>query len=403
VARSATQAEPAEIEAALLTGGGDPHYAFSLAMGLVSKGVAVDFIGGDEGDRPEMHATLKLHFHHFRRSSRKGASFIEKGWGLLAYYGRLIRYAAIAKPKVFHILWNNKFEHFDRTVLMLYYKLLGKRTLLTAHNINAGVRDSKDSWLNRLTLRIQYRLTDHIFVHTEQMRTDLVEGFGVRTSAVTIIPMGINDAVPSTALTCEEAKHRLGIKRDEKVILFFGNITAYKGLEFLITAFERLVTEGGNYRLIVAGRAKKDSDPYVADIVDRLNRKVVGDRTILRMTFIPDEDLELYFKAADVAVLPYTMIYQSGVLFLAYGFGLPAIVSDAGSLRQDVVEGETGFVCRSGDPVDLAMTIDRYFASDLYRDLDTRRGKIRDCIQKKHSWDTVSECTLRTYVQALQK
>ena len=54
------------------------------------------------------------------------------------YYAKLIRYAATAKPKIFHILWNNKFELFDRTVLMLYYRLLGKRIVLTAHNVNAG-------------------------------------------------------------------------------------------------------------------------------------------------------------------------------------------------------------------------------------------------------------------------
>ena len=77
---------------------------------------------------------------------------------MFEYYVRLVRYAATAKPKLFHILWNNKFELFDRTVLMLYYKLLGKSIVFTAHNVNAGKRDSNDSWLNRLSLKIQYQL-----------------------------------------------------------------------------------------------------------------------------------------------------------------------------------------------------------------------------------------------------
>ena len=68
------------------------------------------------------------------------------------YYAKLIRYAATAKPRIFHILWNNKFEFFDRTLLMLYYRLLGKKIVLTVHNVNAGRRDSKDTRLNRLTL-----------------------------------------------------------------------------------------------------------------------------------------------------------------------------------------------------------------------------------------------------------
>ena len=69
------------------------------------------------------------------------------GWprsvGFLRYYARLIRYAATAEPTVLHILWHNKIEAFDRTVLMLYYRLLGKRLVFTAHNVNAGRRDSK--------------------------------------------------------------------------------------------------------------------------------------------------------------------------------------------------------------------------------------------------------------------
>jgi glycosyltransferase involved in cell wall biosynthesis len=395
------QGSPAEIEAALLTGGGDRHYAFGLAMGLVSKGVVLDFIGGDEVDSPEMHATPKLNFFHLRRNSRQDAGYVAKMWRVLSYYGCLIRYAYTAKPKVFHILWNNKFEHFDRTLLMLYYRLLGKRIVLTAHNVNAGVRDATDTRLNRLTLGIQYRLTDHIFVHTQQMRNELVEAFGVPKASVSVIRYGINNAVPSTTLTCEEARQRLGIGKGEKAILFFGNIAAYKGLEYLIAAFERIIADGGDYRLIVAGRAKNASDPYVVDIRERLNRKIVRERTILRMEFIPDEEMELYLKGADVTVLPYTRIFQSGVLFLAYSFGLPVIASDVGSLREDVVEGETGFICKPEDPLDLAKTIERYFASSLYRDLNSHRGQIREYIQERHSWDAVGEKTRSVYAEAL--
>jgi glycosyltransferase involved in cell wall biosynthesis len=393
---------PAEIEAALLTGGGDRSYAVGLAMGLLSKGVVVDFIGGDEVDRRGMQATTKLRFFHLRRNSRQDAGYVEKIWRVLSYYCRLVHYAATAKPKVFHILWNNKFEHFDRTLFMLYYRLLGKRIVLTAHNVNAGVRDATDTWLNRLTLGIQYRLSDHIFVHTEQMRTELVESFSVPEASVSVIRFGINEAVPRTALTCEEARQRLGIGQSEKAILFFGNIAAYKGLEYLIEAFERMVAEGGDYRLIVAGRAKKATDPYVADIQKRLDRKIVRERTIVRMEFIPDEELEVYLKAADVAVLPYTRIFQSGVLFLAYSFGLPVIASDVGSLREDVVEGETGLICRAEDAADLARTIERYFESSLYRDLGSRREQIRAYIQERHSWDAVGERTRSVYVEALR-
>ena len=398
---AASRSEPDAIEAALLTGGGDRHYAFGLAMGLVSKGVVLDFIGGDEVDSHEMHTTLNLTYYNLRRNGRRNAGYIEKVWRVLSYYGRLVHYAATAKPRVFHILWNNKFEHFDRTLLMVYYKLQGKRIILTAHNVNAGVRDASDTWLNFLTLRAQYRLADHIFVHTERMRDELLGSFGVPRTSVSVIRYGVNNAVPTTALTHEEARQRLGIGSHERSILFFGNIAAYKGLEYLISAFERLVLEGGPYRLIIAGRAKEVSDPYVENLQRMLQRETVRERAILRMEFIPDEEIELYFKAADVTVLPYTRIFQSGVLFLAYSFGLPVIATDVGSLREDVVEGRTGFISKPGNSDDLAQMIERYFASSLFANLASHRPEIRQYVLERHSWDTVSETTRNVYREVL--
>ena len=98
---------------------------------------------------------------------------------------------------------------------------------------------------------------------------------------------------------------------------------------------------------------------------------------LLRAEFIPDDETETYFKAADVLVLPYRHIYQSGVLFLGHSFGLPVLAADVGSLKDDIVEGKTGFVFRPEDPDDLARVIEQYFASDLYADLNNRRKEIR--------------------------
>lgn len=319
------------------------------------------------------------------------------------YYARLIRYAAGTRARLFHILWNNKFEVFDRTFLMLYYKLLGKKITLTAHNINAGTRDSTDTWLNRFTLKIQYRLADHIFVHTEKMKTEILEQFGLARTAVSVIPYGINNAVPSTALTPEEAKLRLGIKDSERTLLFFGNIAPYKGLQYLIAAFEQLVANGGDYRLVVAGRAKSGCEGYVDGIREMLSREVNRGRTILKIDFIPDDEMELYFKAADVSVLPYTHIFQSGVLFLGYSFGLPVIAADVGCLREDIIEGKTGFVFTPKDSIDLAKKIERYFESDLFKSLTRRRQEIQDYATARHSWDIVGKMTRNVYSELLER
>src|SRR5712692_9320523 len=217
-------AESAGLKVALLTGCQDRPYAFGLAMALASKGLGVDVIGSDEVDSPEFHATQNITFLNLRGPQLQNSSFVEKLRGILVYYLRLIRYTNRTESKVLHILWNNKFEQFDRTLLMLYYKSQGKKVALTAHNVNRGRRDSSDSMLNRLTLRIQYRVVDHIFVHTQKMKDELLADFGVRERAVTVIRHPINNAFPDTNLTPGEAKRRLDITDNERAILFFGRL-----------------------------------------------------------------------------------------------------------------------------------------------------------------------------------
>src|SRR5215467_2188122 len=185
-----------DVSVSLLTGGSDKPYVFGLATELSSKGVAQDLIASDELDSPEFRDVPGLRFLKLRGDQNPHVSLFKKTARILSYYFKLIRYAATAKPKIFHILWNNKFLHFDRTLLTYYYKLLGKKVVLTVHNVNTQKRDNKDSALNRFTLRIQYRLADHLFVHTEKMKQELVEEFRVQARRVSVIPLGINNFAP---------------------------------------------------------------------------------------------------------------------------------------------------------------------------------------------------------------
>ena len=393
----------ASMEIALLTGCQDRPYAFGLAMALLSKGVALDIIGSDDEDSPEFHRTDRARFLKLRKAPRRSSSRAGKLAALFLYYGRLIRYIAGAKPKILHILWNNRFEYFDRTLLMLYYRAMGKRIAITAHNVNQARRDSKDSRLNRLTLRIQYHLADHIFVHTQKMKEELLSDFGLRDCNVTVIRHPINNAFPDTSLTPGEARRRLGLGGEERAVLFFGRIRPYKGLEDLLTAFGRLVhARPSVYRLIIAGEPKKGSEDYVRLINDQIQREVGADRVIAQMRFIPDEETELYLKAADVMVLPYKDIFQSGVLFLGYTYGLPVVATDVGSFREEIIEGKTGFLCRPNDPGALADAIEMYFSSDLYRDLPAQREAIREHARLNHSWAAVADLTARAYAKSLE-
>jgi D-inositol-3-phosphate glycosyltransferase len=388
------------VESALLTGGKDRPYAFGLATALAAQNVLVDVVGSDEVDSPELHATSGLNFLNLHGTMRPAGVF-KKIARVLGFYCRLARYSASRSPKVLHILWNNNFELFDRTVLMIYYRLLGKKIALTAHNINAGQRDLSDSLLNRLTLRIQYQLTHHIFVHSDKMKRQICEDFRVPEDAITTLRHPINNAFPDTDLTSAEAKRRLGIGEREKTMLFFGRLRPYKGIEYLLSAFELLSETDPGYRLIIAGESKKGSEAYYESIQDRIRNHPNRDRIISRIEFIPDQDAEVYLKAADVMVLPYKDIFQSGVLFLGYSFGLPVVAADVGAFREEIIEGKTGFVCSPCDSRDLAKVLETYFTSDLFHGLASFRNEIREYAFTEHSWDAVAALTRKAYEKML--
>ena len=224
------------IAVGLLTGGQDRHYAVGLGTALLENDVTLDVIGSDEVDGPEFQSDPRVRFHNLH-GAQQSAGLSRKIARILAFYARLIKYSVTARPRIFHILWNNKLPLFDRTLLMVFYKLMGKKIVITAHNVNAGKRDGTDSWLNRSTLKGQYALSDHIFVHTKKMKDELIEDFGVAPGKITIIPYGINNAVPSSDLTRHQARERLGFPDADRVLLYFGAIKQYKGLEDLVAAF----------------------------------------------------------------------------------------------------------------------------------------------------------------------
>ena len=384
---------------ALLTGGGDRPYALGLVSSLVAAGLVVDFIGSDDLRSPDVCDNPQVRFLNIRGDQRSDVARHVKARRLVAYYIRLIRYSFRSQAPIFHILWV-RLEHFERTLLQLLDRARGKRVVLTLHNVNKQARDGTDTRLNRLTLRFQYCLSHHLFVHTKKMKAELEADYGVHTSKITVIPFGINSTVPNTELDGDSARHRLGLAPSEKVVLFFGNIAPYKGLEYLVDAFERVATQLPDCRLVIVGRPKPCS--YWDGIEKQIDGYGLSDRTIRRIEYVPDEDTEVYFKAADVLALPYVEVFQSGVLFLAYNFGLPVIATDVATMKDDILEGTTGFVCERQSAAALASTIEQYFSSPLYRELARHRSVIQRIGRERHSWSTVGRITQDVYKLLLE-
>jgi glycosyltransferase involved in cell wall biosynthesis len=399
-ARAAGQT-PAAPSAALLTGGFDKPYTYGLATALAAAGVFVEIIGGDRLDCPEYHSNPRIRFLNLRGGQTARVSPAVKIRRVLRYYLRLLRYAAAARPKIFHILWNNKFQPFDRTLLMLYYKALGKKLVVTAHNINQAARDGHDSAWNRFTLGIQYRLADRVFVHNDGMKSRLCRQFGISPTKVAVIPFGINNDAPYTELTRGQARAQLGLAPDDRALLFFGNIRPYKGLENLVRAFALLAPRDPRYRLLIAGAPHFGDEQYLEDIKSEIQRSGFADRIASRFEFIPDAQTEIYCKAAELMVLPYNDISWSGVLILGYTFGLPAVATDVGALREEILEGETGFVCPPRDPNALAAAIERAFeqqpgdgapAPGLWD-----RNQIQTWAARRYGWPGVAAAVQRQY------
>ncbi len=386
------------MKVSLLTGGMDAHYAFGLLSGLISKPILIDVIGNNDMEKSDIMHNEKITHHNLRGDQNPKAPILKKSARVLRYYFKLVKYTATTDSTLFHILWLNKFIYFDRTILNLYYKFMGKKLVYTAHNVNAGERDGEDSLLNRLTLGFFYRTVDHIFVHTEKMKNQLKCEFGVPEHKVTVIPFGINNVIPRSHLSREEAREKLHLQRNERIILFFGNIAPYKGLDVLLAALVHLKKNGNVPKLIIAGKVKdRNWIGYWEEIESIIKKNDLNIEVLKKVEYIPDEEVEIYFKASDVLILPYRHIFQSGVLFLAYSFGLPVIAADVGSLKEEIVEGKTGFVCRREAPEDLADKINQFFNSELYKNLESYRSEIEEYANEKYSWQSIGETTCAVY------
>ena len=140
-------------------------------------------------------------------------------------------------------------------------------------------------------------------------------------------------------MTRADARQQLGIGSNDRTLLFFGQIAPYKGLEYLV---EAIAQARGDWRASPTDHRGQGQtrERGLLDECATLDRSSCGISEMVNQTvrFIPDDQVEPYFLASDAVVIPYVDIFQSGVPFLAFSFGLPVIATDVGSLRDDVTE-----------------------------------------------------------------
>lgn len=154
------------------------------------------------------------------------------------------------------------------------------------------------------------------------------------------------------------AKKKLNIPEGKKVILFFGFIRDYKGLDLLIEAVSKLSDE---YILVIAGEVYGSYEKYNQQI-EKLGLK---NKISLHVRYISDDEVPLFFSSADVCVLPYKSATQSGITSIAYHFDLPLIATDTGGLKEAIHHNKTGLIVDFPDSNLIAEAIENYFSQNL--------------------------------------
>ncbi len=230
------------------------------------------------------------------------------------------------------------------------------------------------TWLMR-------KLCDAVIVHGKNLKKIVVNA-GVKEDKVKVIPHG--EFSFYTKWAQQDVK-------EEKIILFFGVITEYKGLQYLIEAAPTIFKQIPDAKILIAGSG--DVKKYLDMIEDKSRYEVFND-------FIPDEKVAQYFQRAAVVALPYTEGTQSGVVPVAYSFGKPVVVTDVGSIPEVVDHGKTGFVIPPRDSQALADAI-----VTILKDDDLRKKMGQNCYAKitgELSWDNIGKRTLQVYNEAIK-
>lgn len=177
-----------------------------------------------------------------------------------------------------------------------------------------------------------------------------------------------------------EARIKLEIALNKKVILFFGFIRDYKGLDLLIEAMKNLTDD---YILLIAGEVYGDFKKY-DELIDKLG---VSNRINLQVRYIPENEIPMFFSASDVCVLPYRSATQSGIVGIAYHFELPVIVTNVGGLAEMVEENKTGLIVNELNSQAISVELIKYFDDDL------KEKFIPNIIEYKssHSWQNLAD------------
>lgn len=351
-----------------------PPYDHALATALARAGDRVTLVTSafPYGRIPEPEGYAIEH-GFYRRAVGPAGSAVRRAAKLAQHVPDMRRLRRTSKDAdVVHFQWL-AVQHLDVHLLPK-----GRPVVLTAHDVLP--REARPGQRN--AQRRLYDRVDAVIVHTMHGHDRLVEGLGVDRSKVHVIPHGAFRHL-TTLTPAVLAPAFANTKRP--VVLFFGLLRPYKGVDVLLDAWRRMGRTASPAELWIVGLPKMDLRELRA-------KAPPGVRFVDR--FVSDPEAAAYFERADVVVLPYREIDQSGVLFTALAFGRPMVLTDVGGFS-DIARAGAADIVPPGDPRALARAL-----ATLLGDHGRRRrlaGRAAELAAGPYSWDAVAAAHQRVY------
>jgi glycosyltransferase involved in cell wall biosynthesis len=247
--------------------------------------------------------------------------------------------------------------------------------LFTCHNVFPHERFPLDRFLCKMVLK----QGNYYIVQSHSDEKDLLS---MKADAEYIVtPHPTYNAFKMQGMSREDARKLLNVGQETPMLLFFGFVRAYKGLIYLLDAMKEITQRITDIQLWVVGDFGEDREEYL----EQIEHNGLKDYITLVEGYIPDREVEKYFAAADLVVLPYTSATQSGIAQIAYGFETPVVVTDVGGLPDVVTDRQTGYVVPSRNAHAIADSVVRFFNED--RDIDWAHN-IREHAAE-FSWETM--------------
>ena len=364
-------------------GGSFHFYTFGQSIGLINSGIKTSLYTNNETINPKIDG---LNFFSFYKNVFASKSKIKNGIQWIFGSFRSIFHARFSGISIFHfhIFYTNILIFFN----IILVKLLFGKVVLTIHDVSSFATSKKSIFTSKLV----YRISDLLITHNQYSLNEIIKIDKFFQRKLHIIPHGNYGPFINIQRNQKRSREYLNLPSEKKILLFFGMIKKVKGLDILLNSFKEVIAKDPNIVLLIAGRLWKNDFTIYQDIIEKNN---LSNNIILHTRFIPHSDVEHYFCASDLVVLPYKKIYQSGVLMMGLSYKKPVLVSDLPPLKEVITDNKNGFLFRSEDVKDLTNKLNFILSDkcDLKR-IESNGSKL---INKEFSWEKIGRLTAKAY------